>query len=140
MPAGRPSTYDPKYCQMVLEHCANGASLSSFAAEISVARSTINEWMEHHSEFSEAVGAAKAKCAAWWEQRGRAIAQEGGGPGAATLVIFGLKNMGADDWCERKEIDHKSSDGSMTPKGLDASKLSDETLREIIGAANAANR
>lgn len=31
-----------------------------------------------------------------------------------------------------------SPDGSMSPKGLDASKLSDETLREIIEAANAA--
>jgi phage terminase small subunit len=33
--------------------------------------------------------------------------------------------------------DHTSSDGSMTPKpGLDASKLSAETLREILNAAN----
>jgi phage terminase small subunit len=33
--------------------------------------------------------------------------------------------------------DHRSSDGSMTPKsGLDASKLSAEALREILNAAN----
>lgn len=101
MPAGRPSTYKPAYCDEVINHCATGASLTSFAAEIGVARSTINKWMEDNPEFSEAVHKAKAKCAAWWERRGQQIALEGGGPGAATLVIFGLKNMGKEDWTER---------------------------------------
>ena len=30
--------------------------------------------------------------------------------------------------------DHTSSDGSMTPRGLDVSKLSDAVLREILAA------
>jgi hypothetical protein len=83
-----------------------GASLTSFAAEIGVARSSINEWMEHNPEFSEAVKIAKAKCAAWWEARGRALAQAGGGPGAATAVIFGLKNMAPEDWRDKVETHH----------------------------------
>jgi len=116
MPAGRPTLYEPDYCEAVVKHMADGASLTSFAAEIDVARSTINEWMEVHPEFSEAVRRAKAKCAAWWEKRGRSIAETGGGPGAGTLVMFGLKNMGADDWSDKQEIDHRSADGSMTPK------------------------
>jgi hypothetical protein len=116
MPAGRPTLYDPAYCEAVVVHMADGASLTSFAAEIDVARSTINEWMDVHPEFSEAVRRAKAKCAAWWEKRGRSIAETGGGPGAGTLVMFGLKNMGADDWSDKQEIDHRSTDGSMTPK------------------------
>lgn len=115
-PVGRPSLYDPAYCEQVVEHMAEGASLTSFAASIDVARSTINEWMEAHTEFSEAVRKGKAKCAAWWEERGRSIALTGGGPGAGTLVMFGLKNMGADDWSDRQSVDHTSSDGSMTPR------------------------
>lgn len=104
MPAGAPSKFKPAYCDEVINHCATGASLTSFAAEIGVARSTINQWMEDHAEFSEAVNIAKAKCAAWWERRGQAIAQEGGGPGAATLVMFGLKNMGKEDWSDRQLV------------------------------------
>lgn len=114
-PVGRPSLYDPAYCEQVVEHMAEGASLTSFAAEISVARSTINEWMEQHAEFSEAVRKGKAKCAAWWEKAGRTIALTGGGPGAATLVVFGMKNMGKDDWSDATKVDHTSSDGSMAP-------------------------
>lgn len=115
-PVGRPSLYDPAHCEAVIVHMAEGASLTSFAAEIDVARSTINEWMEQHPEFSEAVRKGKAKCAAWWEQRGRDIALKGGGPGASTLAMFGMKNMGGDDWSDKQEIDHRSTDGSMTPK------------------------
>jgi len=104
MPAGRPSKYQDAYCDLVIEHMTDGASLTSFAAEIGVARSSINEWMEQNPEFSEAVKIAKAKCSAWWERLGRKNAADGGGN--ATLVIFGLKNMAADDWREKQEVEH----------------------------------
>lgn len=38
---------------------------------------------------------------------------------------------------DRSAIDHTSSDGSMTPKALDASTLSDAALAEIYKALNA---
>lgn len=118
MNMGRPSKYDQVYCEQVVEHMKSGASLTSFAAEIDVARSTINEWMTVHPEFSESVKRGKAKCAAWWEKRGRE-----GASGEAnvnpTLVIFGLKNMAADDWREKQEIDHTSSDASMSPTRIE---------------------
>jgi len=114
-PVGRPSKFSPAYCAEVIGHMQEGASLTSFAADIGVSRATINVWMAEYPEFLEAVGKAKAKCAAWWEKQGRTIATTGGGPGASTLVIFGLKNMSADDWREKQEVDHTSSDGSMKP-------------------------
>lgn len=101
---GRPSKYKDTYRDLVIEHMAEGASLTSFAADIGVARSTINEWIDAHPEFSEAVKIAKAKCAAWWEKIGRTNAEAGGGN--ATLVIFGLKNMAAEDWREKQEVEH----------------------------------
>ena len=114
-PVGRPSLYDPEYCELVVAHLADGSSLTSFAAEIDVARSTINKWMGEHPEFSEACARAKAKSAAWWEKQGRSIALAGGGPGAATMTMFGMKNMGAEDWKDSAQVDHRSSDGSMSP-------------------------
>lgn len=84
---------------------AEGASLTSFAAEIGVARSTINVWMAEHAAFSEAVNVGKAKCAAWWEKVNRTIARDGGGTGSAQACALGLKNMGRDDWVERIEVD-----------------------------------
>ena len=115
-PVGRPSKYDPAYCEAVIAHMAEGASLTSFAASIEVSRATINVWMNEHPEFLEAANTGKAKCAAWWEKVGRSIALGGGGPGASTLAVFGMKNMGKDDWSDSSQIDHRSSDGSMTPQ------------------------
>ncbi len=122
MPGGRPTTYDPKYCQAVIEHMAEGASLTSFAASVMCSRSTINEWMAANPEFSEAVKVGKALCATWWEKVSRTNAVEGGGN--ATLCIFGLKNMAPDEWREKQEIEHSGS--------IDINKMSDEELERKI--------
>jgi len=115
-PVGRPSKFKATYCGEVVNHMADGASLTSFAAEIGVSRATINVWMAEYPEFLEAVGKAKAKCAAWWEAQGRRIAVAGGGPGASTLAIFGMKNMGGDDWHEKQEVELSNPDGSLKPQ------------------------
>lgn len=120
-PRGRPSKYRPEYCQMIVDHMAEGASILSFAAEIDVARSTINEWADVHEDFSDALKRAKAKCAAWWERLARRNAMTG--DGNASLVIFGLKNMAAEEWRDKQEIDHRSGDGSMSPKDHSAAVL-----------------
>lgn len=98
---GRPSKYSTAYCAEVVSHMAEGASLTSFAAEIGVARSTINEWMSEHAEFSEACARAKAKCAAWWEKAGRSLVVTGGNSAQASLITFGMKNMSPEDWKEK---------------------------------------
>lgn len=102
-PVGRPSKYRPEYCDMVVEHMSEGASLTSFAAEIDVSRETISEWSRVHPEFSVAVKKGKAKCSAWWERLGRTGAM--GGDVNPTLVIFGLKNMSPDDWRDKQELE-----------------------------------
>lgn len=116
MPAGRPTKYRPEYCEMLNECLAQGLSVASFAAEIDVARSTINLWAEEHPEFMEALSRAKAKAAAAWERRAIKLADEGGSSAQSSMIAFGLKNMAREDWQDGKTVDHQSSDGSMTPK------------------------
>lgn len=112
-PIGRPSKYDPAYCDMLVEHMSQGASATSFAAEIDVARSTITEWAAVHPEFSVALMRGKAKCAAWWERvaRNNAIT----GDGSAPITIFGLKNMGPEDWSDKSSVDHTTNGKDITP-------------------------
>ena len=57
---GRPSLYDPKFCDMVVEDMGQGYSLTAFAGLIGVNRSTITEWMNAHPDFSAAVTRGKA--------------------------------------------------------------------------------
>lgn len=99
---GRPTKYKPAYCNEVIETMATGLSLTAFAGLIGVARSTINEWMENHPDFSEATRVGKAK---------RTLALEKGmlsaesGP-AVTARMFALKNADPEEWREKQHIEH----------------------------------
>jgi transposase len=133
MPIGRPSKYSPAYCEEVVTFCDQGYSLTAFAGEIGVARSTINEWIAEFPAFSEAVGRAKSKRARWWEDRARGVASEGGQSGQATMVIFGLKNHAPEDFREKTEI--VGADGKdLIPPEADHTKVALALLGILHGA------
>lgn len=128
MPAGRPSDYLPVYCEQVIEVCSEGYSLTGFAGKIGVARDTISEWAKVHAEFSVAVKKAKAATAAWWEERGRQVAKDGGPGGQSTMVIFGLKNHAPEDYRDRQEIAHTGKDGGPVAITLDDKRAAAKAL------------
>ena len=113
MPAGRPSKYDPKYCDAVVEYMKDGYSVTAFAGYIGVARSTVFRWADEHEEFSDALKAGQAMAARWWEDALRDVATTG--KGNASAAIFGVKNRSSEDYKDKQELDHSSSDGSMRP-------------------------
>ncbi len=109
MTAGRPPKYKPEYCEQAIAAMADGKSLTAFAADIGVSRSTIQNWEKEYPEFAEASAIAKAKAQAWWEARGRAMAE--GKQGNPAVVIFSLKNLGAEDFKDRQELEHSGKGG-----------------------------
>lgn len=114
---GRPSKYDSKYCQQAIDYMSQGFSTKAFAGHIGVSLSTVYLWKEEHEDFSEALKAAQAAGACWWEDKLRQIAS--GGEGNASAAIFGVKNRSQEEWKDRRDLDHTSSDGSMTPQVIE---------------------
>ncbi|WP_373083812.1 helix-turn-helix domain-containing protein [Zhongshania sp.] len=114
MPAGRPTKYDPKYCDEVVEYMRDGYSVTAFAGHIGVARSTVFKWADEHEEFSDSLKAAQAMAAQWWEDRLRDVAMTG--TGNATAAIFGVKNRSSEDYKDKRETDLTNSDGKLTPQ------------------------
>jgi len=127
-PGGRPSKYDPAYCEAVIDLMENGYSITEFAGSIRVARSTVYKWADEFPEFSDALNTGQAISALWWENRLRDVAEKN--EGNATAAIFGLKNRAADDWRDKQAVDHTSSDGSMTPKPTMIEFLAPEVSNE----------
>lgn len=84
-------------------------------------RRAIDEY-EKYEGFSHSV--KRAKLLVEWAYEKRVLGNNAAGP------IFVLKNMG---WSDKQDINHTSDDGSMSPS-IDASKLSSETLKEILAA------
>lgn len=113
MPAGRPTKYKREYCQSAIDFMRDGYSVTAFAGHIGVARSTVFKWAEENLEFSDALKTAQALAALWWEESLRTVARTG--EGNATACIFGVKNRSTEEWRDRQEVDHSTSDGSMTP-------------------------
>lgn len=66
----RPTTYDPKFCDMLIEHMSQGLSLESFAGVVGVCEDTVYEWAKVHPAFSEAKKQGRAKSRLIWEKIG----------------------------------------------------------------------
>ena len=109
MPAGRPTVYTEEMGETVIEHMRQGYSLTAASGKLGVSRQTVYRWATEKPEFNDALEVARAATAAWWEDRGREIAQ--GGEGNPTLTIFGLKNRVADEWREKSALEHSGPDG-----------------------------
>jgi len=103
MPGGRPTLYDPAFCEQVEEFMSLGFSKMAAAGHIGVCYDTLTNWMEVHPEFFQAVKRGQAKRAIFLE-RDLLLAETGP---KVTSRIFALKNAAPDEWKERQEIDHK---------------------------------
>lgn len=68
---GRPTDYDPSYCDRVVEWGAQGKSLAWMAAELDCCKQTLHNWMAAHPEFLDAMMRARAKAQQWWEDAGQ---------------------------------------------------------------------
>jgi len=106
MSGGRPTKYDPAFCQTVIECGKQGMTLAEMADALNVNRATVNEWTQQHEEFSSAVKLGLEKALSWWERNGR-TATFGSHPGFnATSYIFQMKNRFRDDWRDKVEQEH----------------------------------
>lgn len=104
MPAGRPSTYDPAYCDQVIEWGKLGKSRTWMAAQIGVARKTIYEWESSFPDFCDAMTCAMALSQAWWEDAGQDNMLQTGFSASAWSRSMAARFP--EDWREKTETKH----------------------------------
>jgi len=104
---GRPSKYDPAFCDQVVELMKEGLSFAAVAGALGVSRDTIYEWAEAHPEFSDTKKIGKAVSQLFWERQLIAIARGLVVGSPTTAVIFGLKNRADLDWRDKTEVKHE---------------------------------
>jgi len=66
-PVGRPSLYDPKYCEEVIVLGKLGKSSEAIGAMLGVGTATLYRWRDEFPEFREALELAKEFELHWWE-------------------------------------------------------------------------
>lgn len=141
-PTGRPSKYDPKYCDELIQHMSTGLSFESFAAVIKVNRDTLYAWEKEFPAFSDAKKEAFGQNLLFWEKHGidglynTTEYDEKGKPSSsksinATVWIFNMKNRhkwgdkqpGEDD----KTVKHT---GEITVSKLDITDRIDQMKKD----------
>jgi hypothetical protein len=121
---GRPSEYRAEYCAAVIDHMAQGYSLTAFAGVIRVARDTVYQWIKAHADFADAVSRAQASRVAALETkllRSRKGAE-------TTAAIFALRNACPDEW---RDVKHTET---LHTQRLEV--LTDAQLYAIAGQAS----
>jgi hypothetical protein len=127
-PVGRPSEYDPAYCERVMELGRQGKSKAQMAAALGCCRNTLDAWAEAHPEFLSAVKLGQELALAWWEDQGQdGITAE---KFNATAFIFQMKNRFREDY--RDKQDHELTGPNGGPiQHVDLSRLSEEQLDKL---------
>ena len=70
MNVGRPTKYDDKFCSLICKVVGEqGKSVTQFARDIKVSKSTIYKWAQEFSEFSDALDIAQDWSQAHWEDK-----------------------------------------------------------------------
>ena len=75
-PVGRPSLYDPKYCEEVIALGRIGKSIEQIAANLNVSLRVLYDWRDKHPEFLHALEDCKTYEQAWWEEQAAAYMVE----------------------------------------------------------------
>jgi hypothetical protein len=134
---GRPSKYDPSFCELVLDLGSEGKSRAQIAAAIGVDRDTLREWAKQYPEFSVAIKGAKELELAWWENAGQINMTRQGFN--ATAFIFQMKNRFREDYRDTQALEHTGKNGG--PLGVsnadiqrmaELKRMTDEELDELI--------
>ena len=76
MTLGRPTLYDPAYCDKVVELGALGKSVEQISSVLGVSLRTMYTWRDAYPEFLHALDEAKAAEQTWWEDQAQAYMLE----------------------------------------------------------------
>ena len=102
---GRPSKYDPAFCELVVELGEMGKSLTQMASRIGVLKETMMDWTKVHPEFSAAVSMAVQLSQSWWEDAGQSGLAMGRDFNAVAFQ-FQMKNRFRADYTDKVEVKH----------------------------------
>jgi Transposase len=70
-PVGRPTKYDPAFCEEVVELGRIGKSIEQIAANLGVSTRVLFDWRDKHEDFLHALEYAKELELDWWETVGQ---------------------------------------------------------------------
>lgn len=122
----KPHEPTPASRQLVQLHATIGTTQETIASILGIDPKTLR--LYYREELDHASAQANATIGGALFNKAKS--------GDTTAMIFWMKTRAG--WREKHDINHTSSDGSMTPKAINLNVLSDQALIELIAAQDAA--
>lgn len=135
-PVGRPSDYNPDFCNKVRELGKLGKSFEQMAMQLDVSYRTLCRWRDSHPEFCHALEDAQAYSQAWWEEMAQAylVNQYQGNSLNASLWSRSMAARFPRTYSERVKQEITGADGSPLIGGIEVSfveaKKTDPVVKE----------
>lgn len=129
---GRPTLYDPAFCDQVIDLGKQGASVVEMATTLGVSRTTMEtNWTAAHAEFAAALEMARQHSQVWWEKAGRDGMKTAGFQG--NVWSRSMAARFPNDWRETHRNELTGADGKpiATAAVPDVSGLNEEQLRAL---------
>jgi hypothetical protein len=129
-PVGRPTDYDPAFCDRVEDLGKEGYSKAEIAAELGKCRKTLDNWAAEHPDFLHALNRAKDFELAWWERQAReGLAKPGFNAAIWSKSVNG--RFPAEPYRERHEVSGPNGAPIPVESKIDVSGLSTDQLRAL---------
>jgi len=110
-----PSKYNDEMADKLSQYGNNGEGVVEACKMLGISKETFYEWGRIHGKFSDAIKSFKLNSQVWWEKGGRAGTFGKVSGFNATSYSLQMRNRFPEDWRDKQDLDHRSSDGSMTP-------------------------
>ena len=68
-PVGRPTEYDPAFCEVVIEQMGLGYSKEATAGYLRISKDTLYKWAARHKEFADAISIGESLSQRHWENK-----------------------------------------------------------------------
>ena len=129
---GRPTKYDPKFCETVKEVMAKGFSKEAVAGHLKINKDTLYKWVERHEEFANAIKDGMELSRLFWESIAiNHLTHTKNSKQLNSVVwLFNMKNR--FNWTDKKEIElgEKTTSNIKLAYSLDSESEEEESVEE----------
>lgn len=127
-PVGRPTKYDPAFCEVVIEQMALGFSKEAVAGYIGISKDTLYQWAAKHTEFSDAIALGEAKSQYVWEKKSVDFAVHTKNGKQINAQVYNLNMKNRFNWSDKVET--KNEDTTEKTKKTFAFTLEEQPAQD----------
>lgn len=119
---GRPTKYEPKFCEILIDKMSEGYSKEAVAGYIGISKNTLYEWAQAHEDFADAIAIGESQSRLHWEGKLVDYAVHTKNGKQINGQVFNLNMKNRFGWRDKTEVDVGNKDGEEFKFNFDLSK------------------